>query len=228
MASYTYYVFNLFVFIPVLLIDVLKKVGVWRQWKQLGLAYLIVSLPFVLWDVWAAQSGHWLFSERYITSFRLAHLPIEEILFFVTVPYAMMFVWEVIKIHVVQRTVLRAKLIKNVLILLAGACVIFAVVYVERAYTRSAFLVAGLTCIAVALWTKLYADLRFWYFQAALMVAFLLSNTFLTALPVILYSSSAIIGFRVGTIPLEDFFFNFSLITLFMMVYEKFGSKTTN
>jgi lycopene cyclase domain-containing protein len=39
-------------------------------------------------------------------------------------------------------------------------------------------------------------------------------------LPVITYGAGSYIGFRVATIPIEDFFFNFALLTLFVLVYE--------
>ena len=46
----------------------------------------------------------------------------------------------------------------------------------------------------------------FWWYQLVVVLIFFVANTFLTALPVITYGDASVTGFRVGTIPLEDFF----------------------
>jgi lycopene cyclase domain-containing protein len=54
-------------------------------------------------------------------------------------------------------------------------------------------------------------------------------NHVLTSLPVVSYSPQAITGLRVGTIPVEDFFYNFSLLSFYLIIYlfaeEKWGRR---
>jgi hypothetical protein len=51
-------------------------------------------------------------------------------------------------------------------------------------------------------------------------VPFLLFNGLLTALPVVLYNPKEIWGVRAYTIPIEDFFYSFSLLGFNALVYR--------
>lgn len=187
-------------------------------------AYILVSLPFVIWDVWAAWAGHWGFNGEYIYSFRLFGIPAEEILFFITVTFAMMYVWGVINKHVSDRVVgkIWPKIVLSIIGLIAT---VFAFMFFNNGYTRSAML-ATLLGILVILWSGMYTKLRFWVFQLVLLVTFIVFNSILTVLPIITYGENSIIGLRIGTIPFEDFWFNFAFINLFLIVYN-YGEKTS-
>lgn len=63
---------------------------------------------------------------------------------------------------------------------------------------------------------KLLLRKRFHLLLAVFTLAMLLFDTYLTGLPIITYSTSLILGFRIGTIPLEDFFYGLS-IPLFLL-----------
>lgn len=221
MASFAYYLFNAVIFVPVAVLSLITRVRLFGEWKNLLRAYAYVSLPFIIWDIWAASKGHWLFSQTYITSVRILGLPIEELLFFVTVPFAMMFVWRTLIDKFKQPLVVQySPLVKKVIIGLIVGLLVCAVFVTQRAYTFCALVAAAATFLNL-LQTKYYTDKRFWYFQGLLLVLFVVSNTLLTALPVILYGPQAIVGFRIGTIPIEDFLFNFALITLFLTVFTR-------
>lgn len=53
-------------------------------------------------------------------------------------------------------------------------------------------------------------------------IPFLIVNYILTSLPVVTYNPNEITGFFVITIPAEDFFYSFSLIGFYILVYELF------
>jgi lycopene cyclase domain-containing protein len=57
----------------------------------------IVAIPWLVWDVWATSRGHWAFNDNYILGFKIINLPIEEILFFLVIPYSSIFLWTVIR-----------------------------------------------------------------------------------------------------------------------------------
>ncbi len=61
MPELTYYIFNLVVLLPVLLLSIFSDVQPHKQWRALLKCALFVSLPFIYWDVWAANEGHWGF-----------------------------------------------------------------------------------------------------------------------------------------------------------------------
>lgn len=225
MRNYVYLIFNLLVFLPPLLISIFSDVKTYKKWRALGFAILTVSLPFIVWDIWAAANSHWFFSSVYITEPRLWGLPSEEILFFITVPFAMAFVWDVLAKHIQNKPV--SELLAALgLSLISLASFVLLFTQWGRGYTRSAAL-AALLAVVVVLLSGWWRRNRFWWFQAVLFTAFFITNTFLTALPVITYGDGSYIGFRVGTIPLEDFFFNFALINMFVIAYDYAVRKLT-
>ena len=219
MRSYLYLFFNIVVFVPVLVLSLTTDVKPHKHWRSLLFAYLAVSVPFILWDIWAAQAGHWGFNSLYIYSWRFFGIPAEELLFFITVPFAMMYVWGVIKKHVSDRAV--GKIWPKIVLILIGlAAIVFSLIYFGNGYTRSAML-ATLLSILVIFWSGMYKMQRFWVFQAVLLALFLVFNSILTALPIITYGENSIVGLRIGTIPFEDFWFNFAFINLFLIVFLK-------
>lgn len=224
MSSYTYLVFNLIVLIPVVVLSFITDVKPHKHWRALLGAFLLVSIPFILWDWWAATNGHWGFNAKNILDYRVLQLPLEELLFFVTVPFAMIYVWGVIKKFVADRAVSAWWPLLAVSIV-AGVSVALLVLYWGNGYTRSAMIVT-LIAIVVALCSKLFFTRRFWTFQIILLGIFVLANWFLTALPVITYGDSSIIGFRVITIPIEDFFFNFAFLNLFLIAFNWLDIRT--
>jgi lycopene cyclase domain-containing protein len=62
---------------------------------------------------------------------------------------------------------------------------------------------------------------RYWIFMAVMTVLFFVVNGILTALPVVTYSSHAIIGLRLVTIPVEDIGYLFSLVTSTVAMYQR-------
>lgn len=56
---------------------------------------LIVTI-FGIWDIFATARGHWYFSPQGVWPLRVINLPLEEILFFVVIPFCCIFTWEAI------------------------------------------------------------------------------------------------------------------------------------
>jgi lycopene cyclase domain-containing protein len=220
MPELTYYLFNLLVFMPVLLLSIFTDVQPHKDWRTLLRCVLFVSLPFMYWDIWAANEGHWGFNPEYVTTFRFLNVPVEEFLFFITVPFACLYVWGVIKKHYRAKKQISTSLLTVILSLGLLASFLLLTANWGNGYTRSAG-AAFLLTIAL-LWRQktLVCSRQFWMFQVVLLGLFVLANSALTALPVITYGEASYIGFRIGTIPLEDFFFNFALINLWLLVWE--------
>ncbi|MFO0881944.1 MAG: lycopene cyclase domain-containing protein [Candidatus Saccharimonadales bacterium] len=223
MHSYYYLLFNLLVFVPVLILSFTTDVKPHRHLKALLGAFLLVCVPFILWDAWAVHAGHWGFNSNYVLSPRFINLALEEILFFITVPFAMIYVWGVIR-KFVDDVQIKTWIPLALLSLAAGAAGALLVWYWDRGYTRAA-MIAALIAVIVAGCSTLVFTLRFWVFQVVLLLLFLIANWVLTALPIILYSNAEIIGTKILTIPLEDFFFNFALINLFLITYNWLDSR---
>lgn len=217
MAKYLYLLFNCIVAVPVLILSVKSDVKIHSNWRALLWVFGCVSVPFTLWDIWAAKNGHWLFNDRYITGITILTLPIEEILFFLSVPFAMLYVWGVVQKHVKDRPLGRS-VIDGCLVLVSGIAVTLLVSNWGKGYTRSV-LPAVLATNLLLVTNRLRLSSRFWVFQLYHLVLFVVCNTFLTALPIIEYGQGSIIGVRFGTVPVEDFTFSFALNTTSLLIW---------
>ena len=66
---------------------------------------IIVLIPFVIWDIIFVKLGVWGFNTNYLQEIFVLNLPIEEILFFVIIPFCCVFTYEVftgIKINIIK------------------------------------------------------------------------------------------------------------------------------
>lgn len=57
----------------------------------------LVVFIFGAWDVFAAARGHWYFNPEGVYALKLINLPLEEVLFFVVIPFCCIFTWEAMK-----------------------------------------------------------------------------------------------------------------------------------
>ena len=68
-------------------LELVLRTRVYRRWMRLGLSILPVLIIFTIWDIYAISQGHWTFDERYVTGIiAVANVPLEEILFFISIP----------------------------------------------------------------------------------------------------------------------------------------------
>lgn len=181
-------------------------------------AVFLVSLPFIIWDSWAVSQGHWDFNPDFTMGWYIGNLAVEEILFFIAVPYAMTVIYEFGKRYV--KGEVSDNFLRFAWTVLALINVTFLVASDVGTYTfvnSVAFFIAIL--LFLTKFRTLSKTIWFWQFQLILYGLFLIFNTVLTAPPVIEYGAGEYTGFRVGTIPIEDFFYNFTLANLFIAVY---------
>jgi lycopene cyclase domain-containing protein len=69
---------------------------VYRRPRRLLLALLPTFAAFVLWDVAAIRLGHWTFSPRFTTGWRIGNIPVEELTFFVVIPLCALLSYEAV------------------------------------------------------------------------------------------------------------------------------------
>ena len=69
----------------------------WKNFKALVLSILCVLLIFGLWDIFAVFRGHWSFGLGAVFGIRLINLPLEEVLFFIVIPFCCIFTWEALR-----------------------------------------------------------------------------------------------------------------------------------
>jgi lycopene cyclase domain-containing protein len=67
---------------------------------------------------------------------------------------------------------------------------------------------------------------EFYIYLLVIMFFKFLVNGFLTGQNIVIYNAGFFLGLRIGSIPLEDFFFGFSMITLTIIFWEYFSART--
>lgn len=66
----------------------------WRNWRPLIFSISLIAVIFGGWDIFATFRGHWYFDPAGVFSLRIVNLPLEEVLFFVVIPFCCIFTWE--------------------------------------------------------------------------------------------------------------------------------------
>ncbi|MER3523879.1 MAG: lycopene cyclase domain-containing protein [Ignavibacteria bacterium] len=80
-------------------------------------------------------------------------------------------------------------------------------------------------CADRLLKTHLVHQARFWIFIGIMFAFKTIVNGYLTWRPIVLYGESFQIALRIGTIPVEDYLFGFSLITSSIILWEWWKSR---
>jgi lycopene cyclase domain-containing protein len=219
---FTYFLIDLAIILGPLWLTRDPRVAYHRNFPALGSSMLLVGSAYIGWDMVVTSWGEWSFNPRYISGIKVVNLPLEEIFFFITVPYACLFIYEV-----VLTTISRKGSFSMPVGIVAAAIVILMVgsmAYLKQGYTSKALASCALFLLA-ALWLDppLLKTRQYWLWLGICLVPFLIVNSLLTALPVVQYNPAAIWGARFITIPLEDFFYNYSLLSFYLLVYRLAG-----
>jgi lycopene cyclase domain-containing protein len=97
MQRFEYFIVLILVVIPIIIMMIHKKSVLKGKELIVFGCILISSIPFLIWDYFATQRGHWSFNTDYNTGIYILNLPIEEVLFFVAIPLACLYVWQSLK-----------------------------------------------------------------------------------------------------------------------------------
>ncbi len=95
-----------------------------------------------------------------------------------------------------------------------------------KEYTLLAFISVALAVgVDLFLRTKLLTNKKFWIFWAVMFVLIFIVNGYLTWRPIVQYGEGHYLGLRLFTIPIEDFLYGFSLLTMNISIWEYFTRK---
>ncbi len=219
----TYLLINfLTVLFPVIL-SFDKRVRFYKSWKYIFPGLLISGLFFLLWDHLFTVFGVWSFNPDYIIGYYFLDLPLEEILFFITVPFACIFIYECLNQYI-KEDILKniSGYITLVLILLS---VVLLLMYYDRVYTLITFgWLAAVLLIAGFIVKSKYLS-RFYLAYLVSLIPFYIVNGLLTSIPVVLYNDRENMAFRIGSIPFEDHFYSMSMLMINILLFEYFRKR---
>lgn len=219
MERYTYLLINLFTIIIPLARSFETRIYFYSKWKFCFIAIAVTGLAFLLWDYYKTLYGVWGFNDKYCVGLKIGGLPVEEILFFFTVPYACIFIYEAIGYFIDKR--LEDSLLIRYITWVGGATMFIMSFFVtNKAYTFTVLLIGGVVTPACTFLLKGNSLNKFFISFVISLVPMLVVNGLLTALPVVIYNNNQNLNLRIGTIPVEDFIYAEVLLILNVAIYQ--------
>jgi isorenieratene synthase len=195
-----------------------------HRWARAAVAIVVGAAPWVLWDVLVAER-HWWFAEDYTLGPSVLGLPLEEWGFFVAVPFACLYTWEIL-VRGPQgqpHPLLRWAWVAVAALLPLGVWVFLAT---GREYTGLSLACMGAAAsVDVGLRTHLLRRPRTWAYLAVVSLFTVVFNNFLTGRPIVLYDASYQLDWRVVTMPIEDLGFGLGLMITVTAIYAWLGEQ---
>ncbi|MCB9641065.1 MAG: lycopene cyclase domain-containing protein [Myxococcales bacterium] len=220
-----YLLFNLVILSGPMFLSFMQPTYFLHRWKPAWLSVFVVAIPYIVWDS-LVTGTHWFFNGAYTLPFRLAGLPLGELMFFFGVPFACLFSWETL-----FKPTPRPERKMSLRWLRWG--MIFGLVPLGIALYLWGKQYTGLVCFALAggaafdAWSE--SDLllmpRFYGFLLLVIGLTMVFNGYLTARPIVTYGRAYQLDFRIWTIPIEDFFYGLSHVLWCGVLFEKLKER---
>jgi lycopene cyclase domain-containing protein len=209
------------IFIP-LIFSFNVKANFSHKWKFLWPAIAIPALLFVIWDFIFTRAGVWGFNPRYVSGIYAGPLPLEEILFFICIPYACVFTYEAVN-HFQKIEPLPDGGRRISWVLIAGLLLVGLKNY-DRLYTSVTFIAMAMLLGFLQLIVKPKYLGKFYFAYIFILIPFFIVNGVLTGTglpePVVWYNNRENLGIRIMTIPFEDVFYGMLLILMNVSIFE--------
>ena len=198
------------------------KIKFYKTWKQFFIASVLVAFIFIIWDSVFTSLHVWSFNPRYVIGIYFLKLPVEEILFFICIPFSCVFTF--FCLDKFYNLAWNDKTERNFVIVFFIVLVSTGLFFGGRLYTS----ITLITTAFVAVFFKFIFRVK-WFGKAIsvyaiLLVPFLIVNGILTgsglAEPVVIYNKTEIMNIRLFTIPVEDVFYGLELFLLNLGLYK--------
>ena len=182
---------------------------------------------FIPWDVIFTINGVWGFNSDYFLGVEILSLPFEEWFFFLCIPFACVFTHYAVLLYFpnlkLKKVTTKAISISLVLILF-----VLALVNYDKWYTLVNFSLAiPLTWLVYKYNPQLLQHFLLTFL--VMLIPFFIVNGVLTGSwidnQVVWYNDAENLGIRIGTIPLEDSIYAYSMILMNLFFFEYLCSK---
>jgi len=198
-----------------------------KRFKWLFLSLILTMGIFIPWDVIFTVNGIWGFNQDYFLGVKIFSLPLEEWLFFICIPFACVFTHYALLLYVPKMKLGEnsSKTIAVGLMLILALLLIFNY---DKWYTLVNFSLAiPLTFVVLKYNPKLLQ--HFYLTFLVILIPFFIVNGILTGSwienQVVWYNNAENLGFRMGTIPVEDSIYAYTMILLNLFLFEFFSKK---
>jgi lycopene cyclase domain-containing protein len=222
MEKYLYLSINILSILIPLLTSFYSKAPFYKKWKYFWPATLITAAFFLIWDELFTRMGVWGFNEQYLLGIYVLNMPLEEIMFFICIPYASVFTYFALN-HLIEKDYLfpHQEIISSVLII---GLLIAGMYFMDRWYTSVTFLALAFFLTYQMLKLRPRYMGRFYFAFVIILIPFFITNGLLTGSwiheEVVWYNDQENLGIRLGTIPMEDIFYGMFMILMNITIYE--------
>jgi lycopene cyclase domain-containing protein len=222
--KYTYLSVDILCVIFPLILSFHPKAKFYKELKYVVITCLSTAAFFMTWDMLFTGLRVWSFNPRYISGIYFFNLPVEELLFFICIPYACMFTYHLVK------KFLRADRYNKQASICAGILSVYLTVTaffnIHKLYTSVTFILLAVY-FSILLFKRVSYIADFFLAFVFILVPFFISNGILTGSfinePVVIYNNAQNLGIRIGTIPVEDTFYGMLLLLMNVSLYEISG-----
>ncbi|MDZ4711652.1 MAG: lycopene cyclase domain-containing protein [bacterium] len=221
-----YLLINIFIISIPLFLSFEKKIRFYKKIIPVIISIILTGIPFLIWDSIAVSDGDWSFNDHYLSGIKILNLPLEEIFFFITVPYSLLFLYECVRYYIKNKVCIKyfhLMALVSIIFLIAGF------ISLGRSYTSTVFFFCGVIFALIYIFNcKEFFSKQVLVTVLLSFIPFFIVNYLLTSLPVVLYNSGSITNFRLLTIPAEDVFYSLSMISSWLFIFisfEKFFEK---
>jgi lycopene cyclase domain-containing protein len=217
-----YLLVNLFTISIPFIFSFHPKIQFYKTWGAFFLASILVGAVFVIWDAVFTHIGVWNFNPDYLLGIYLFNLPVEEVLFFICIPFSCVFTYFCLDKFFNLAWNPRTEAI---------FCAVFAFLLIvvgtyfhDRIYTIITMYSTALVCLYLKFLARVDWFGKAAFVYAILLLPFFVVNGILTGSgieeAVVRYNPVHHMGFRLLTIPVEDAFYGFELILLNLYFYK--------
>lgn len=216
-GHYTYLLLNLGTLLFPLAFSFDKKVYFYKKWPSLLPAIVVTAAIFIPWDMWKTDIGVWSFNPEYLLGIWIGNLPLEEWMFFFSIPYAILFIYECLKYYLPNWLDKAGPTISKAVFVLL---IFVAMFFTDRIYTVVTFSFTAIFLLFHQWLLRNRYSGRFWVAYVVHLIPFFLVNGVLTSLPVVKYDMTEQIGFRIFSVPVEDSIYSMLLLLMNVTFYE--------
>jgi len=205
-----------------------KRLHFIKWWKQVFLGIIITAIVFLAWDVIFTRDGIWGFNSEYLIGIDLLNLPLEEWLFFICIPYASIFIHYAFK-YFFPSIGFSRKITSVITICIIIFLLVVVAFNYQKSYTFYNYSLLVLILV-YSLITKNKELKPFYITFLIILIPFFIVNGILTGSfiegEVVWYNNDENLGIRLGTIPIEDIGYAFSMLFMSIILIEKFKLKS--